>query len=76
MKYETALAWLVPQTVEQVKAETQKKLEEDKKQLTNLKYENTDLKGKMNSLSTRQETTESELSSIFFLTNFSAIKKS
>ena len=40
IKYETALSWLVPQTVEQVKAETQKKLAEEQKRLVNLEYEN------------------------------------
>lgn|GEM_PF-1390846 len=59
--YLDALPWLVPQTVEQVKAETQKKLEEDKKKLVGLEYDNTELKGKVNNLNTRQETTEGEL---------------
>lgn len=56
-----ALHLLVPQTVEEVKAETQMKLHEDQKRLVSLEYENTDLKGKMNNLNSRQETTEGQL---------------
>ena len=74
--YLDALPWMVPQTVEQVKAETQKKLEEDKKEITKLEYDNIDLKGKMNSLNNRQETTEKELAFIkkYVFTNASVIE--
>lgn len=61
VKYQTALPWMVLETVEQVKAETQKKLDAEQKLITNLEYENTELKSKMNSLNTRQESTEGEL---------------
>jgi len=37
------------------------KLAEDQKRLVSLEYENTDLKGKMNNLNARQETTEGQL---------------
>jgi integrase len=60
-KYETALSWLVPQTVEQIKADTKQKLAQDQKKLVGLEYENTELKGKMNNLNNRQETTEGQL---------------
>ena len=56
-----ALPLLVPQTVEQVRAETQKKLDAEQKLITNLEYENTELKSKMNNLNNRQESTEGEL---------------
>jgi len=59
-----ALPLLVPQSAEQVRAESLQKSEEDKKELTNLKYENTELKGKMNSLNSRQDTAENELAFI------------
>jgi hypothetical protein len=56
-----ALPLLVPQTVEEVKAETQMKLAEVQKRLVSLEYENTDLKEKMNNLNNWQETTEGQL---------------
>jgi len=59
--YLDALPWMVPQTIEQVKADTQKKLEADKKILTNLEYENTDLKAKMNTLNADQQSTKNEV---------------
>jgi hypothetical protein len=59
--FKSALPWLIPESLEQVKAETQKKLAEEQKRLVSLEYENTDLKGKMNNLNTRQETTEGQL---------------
>ncbi len=69
--FRMCLPFLIPETVgelkaelDEQKAETAKKLKADNEQLTNLQYENTDLKGKMNSLNTRQETTEKELAFI------------
>lgn len=47
--------------MEEAKPETQIKLAEDQKRLVSLEYENTDLKGKMNNLNNRQETTEGQL---------------
>lgn len=47
--------------MEEAKPETQIKLAEDQKRLVSLEYENTDLKGKMNNLNNRQETTEEQL---------------
>ena len=45
---------LVPQTVEQVKAETQTKLAEEQKRIVNLEYENNSLKVNVNTLNKDQ----------------------
>jgi len=58
LAYKSALPWLVPQTVEQVKAESEKKLSNQEKTLTHLEYENTELKDKINNL--RAELKEKE----------------
>jgi hypothetical protein len=50
-----ALPLLVPQTVEQVRAETQTKLAEEQKRIVNLEFENTTLKANVNSLNKDQE---------------------
>ena len=59
--YLDALPWMVPQTVEQVKAETQQKLNEDKKKLTSLEFDNTNLKATINTLNTDQQNTKNEV---------------
>lgn len=59
--YLDALPWMVPQTVEGVKAETEKKLEADKKVLTNLKFENSRLKENVNTLTVDQQSTKNEV---------------
>jgi hypothetical protein len=61
------LPWMVPQTVEQVKADTQKKLEADRKKLTNLEFDNTNLKSRVNTLNTDQEKIKNDLA---FLKNY------
>ncbi len=56
-----ALPLLVPQTVEEVKAETQKKLAEEQKRIINLEYENTNLKANVNTLNKDQEWTKGQI---------------
>ena len=60
-----ALPLLVPQTVEEVKAETQKKIEEEQKRLVNLEFDNNNLKGTINSLNTQQQTQKEQISSMY-----------
>ena len=62
--YLDALPWLVPQTVEQVKAETEKKLEEDKKQINEVKYQNNSLKQEVNGLHERDKARDKEIADL------------
>ena len=48
--YAKALPLLIPQTVEEVKAETDHKLSENHKQMTNLEFDNINMKKDMNNL--------------------------
>ena len=63
--YLDALPWLVPQTVEQVKAETEKKLEEDKKQINEVKYQNNSLKQEVNGLHERDKARDKEIADLW-----------
>jgi hypothetical protein len=59
--YLSALPWLLPQTVEEVKAETNFKIEREQKRLVSLEYENNDLKERINRMSSDSKQTKREL---------------
>ena len=63
--YLDALPWLIPQTVEQVKAETEKKLEEDKKQINEIKYLNNSLKQEVNGWHERDKERDKEIADLW-----------
>ena len=50
--FRSTLPWMVPQTVEQVKAESEMKLSKQENTLTHLEYENNKLKDKINHVRT------------------------
>jgi hypothetical protein len=68
-KFRTALPWLVPKTVERIEAETKKKLKEEEEKLTNLQYDNINLKKNVNTLSSQQEHDSKELQDLKNLVN-------
>lgn len=63
--YLDALPWLIPQTVEQVKAETEKKLEADKIQITDIKYQNNTLKREVNGLQERDKARDKQIADLY-----------
>ena len=61
--FRSTLPWIVPQTVEQVKAENEMKLSKQETKLTHLEYENNDLKDRINHVRTEvkeQDATQKE----------------
>ena len=63
--YLDALPWLIPQTVEQVKAETEKKLEADEIQINDIKYQNNTLKREVNGLQERDKVRDKEIADLW-----------
>jgi integrase len=59
--FKSALPWLLPESIEELKAKTQKEIAEERKKLVNLEFENTDLKEKTTKLSKDNETMRSDL---------------
>jgi hypothetical protein len=65
LAFSHALPWLVPQTIEGLKAETQTKLAEDEKRIVTMEYDNHELKARVNKLTTTQETMHKQMLSAF-----------
>jgi seryl-tRNA synthetase len=63
-KFRTALPYLLPESIENLKAETQKEIAEEKKKVNNLEYDNNSLKKEVNKFTSEKETMKKEIGSL------------